>query len=559
MFRHFTLLCVLLSVFLYNCKGSREDSNKKVFRYNMAEGLTSLDPAFARNQANIWATNQLYNGLFELDDNLAPVPSLVESWEVSENRLVYTFKLKHDILFHDNDVFPNKKGRDVTAEDFVYSFNRIVDDKVASPGKWVFYDKVLLNKDGKTISDTAFKALDQYTLRINLRRPFPAFLMLLTMPYTYVVPKEAVEKYGKEFGTHPVGTGAFKFDKWVQNTSLVLLKNSSYWKKDENLQALPYLDAVQVSFIPDKNQAFSQFTKGDLDFISGIEEGSKDIVLNRDGSIKQEFSSKYEVIKSPYLNTEFIGFQLDSSKYENKKHPFLDRRVRQAMNFAINRRDMVTFLRNKLGIPGEDGIVPPVMPSFDSTKVAGYSFDLTNAQNLMKEAGYPNGQGFPEVTLYTNPNHRDISEYLLKAWKEIGITVKLEENNVATLQEMIDNGKASLFRASWLGDYPDAENYLAMFYSKNFTPAGPNKTHFHNKSFDDYFERVMLEDDGFKRYEIYHAMDALAMHEAPVIVLYYDEVLRLAQKKVKGLSINAMNNLHLERVDFGSGDSDVKK
>jgi ABC-type transport system substrate-binding protein len=289
--------------------------------------------------------------------------------------------------------------------------------------------------------------------------------------------------------------------------------------------------------------------QGKLDFISGVEESSKDVILNSDGSIKKDFSDKYQVFKSQYLNTEYIGFQLDSSKYPDGKHPFLDKRVRQAMSYAVNRRDLVAFLRNKLGVPGEDGIVPTVMPSFDSTRVVGYTYNLDKAQQLLKEAGFPNGTNFPPVTLYTNPNHKELSEFLQKAWKEIGINVQIEINALANHQELIENGKATLFRASWLGDYPDAENYLAMFFSKNFSPAGPNKTHFHNRSFDDLFEKVMMEQDGFKRYQLYNAMDELVMKDAPVIVLYYDEVLRLTQKNVRGLDVNYMNLLQLEKVD----------
>jgi ABC-type transport system substrate-binding protein len=549
--KHLTLLFVgacLLS--LSACKKSSGDqSGKKVFRYNQAEGLTSLDPAFARNQANIWAITQMYNGLFEIDKYLHAVPALVDSWDVSEDGKTYTFKIQKGIRFQDSECFPNRKGREVTAEDFVYSFKRIIDPATSSTGSWIFNDKVLTDAKG-VISDTAFKATDPYTLKIYLRRPFPPFLLILTMPYTSVVAKEAVEKYGKEFSRHPVGTGPFRFDKWEDGTGLVMLKNENYWRQDENNQPLPYLDAVQVSFIPDKNQAFSAFTQDKLDFISGIEEGSKDVVLNKDGSIKKEFEDKYRVFKSPYLNTEYIGFQLDSSKYTDKKHPFLDRRVRQAMSYGVNRRDLVAFLRNKLGIPGEDGIIPPVMPSFDSSTVTGYTFNLDKAQQLMKEAGFGGGKGFPTVKLYTNPNHKDVSEFLQRAWKDIGINVEIETNNLATHQEMVDNGKVNLFRGSWLGDYPDAENYLAMFYSHNFAPNGPNKTHFRNKDFDNRFESVMLEQDGFKRYQVYHAMDELVMVEAPVVVLYYDEVLRLSQKRVKGIDVNYMNLLQLERVDF---------
>jgi peptide/nickel transport system substrate-binding protein len=244
---------------------------------------------------------------------------------------------------------------------------------------------------------------------------------------------------------------------------------------------------------------------------------------------------------------------MDPSLYKNKKHPFLDRRVRQAMNYAINKVELVGFLRNKLGIPGVSGMVPVVLPSFDSTKVKGYGYNLEKAQQLLKEAGYPQGKGFPEVTLSSNNLHNELCEYLQKQWSSLGINVKIDINNNSTHQELVDNGRVQLFRASWLGDYPDAENYLSMFYSKNMSPSGPNKTRFKNAKFDELFEKAQIADnDPFDRYEMYTLMDQIVMTEAPVIVLYYDEVLRMAQPNVVGLEANPMNNLSLERVDIKS-------
>jgi peptide/nickel transport system substrate-binding protein len=552
MLKKFTILLVTIILISSCSKKSHEGEdkgNKKVFRYNQAEGLNSLDPAFARIQANVWATNQLFNGLFELDKELSVIPALAETWNISEDGKTYTIKIKEDVYFHDNEAFPEGKGREVVAEDFVYSFKRIIDPKTASTGAWIFNDKVLTNTDG-SIVDTCFKALDKYTFQIHLNKSYSPFLQILSMPYTYVVPKEAVDKYGKDFSRKPVGTGPFTFKQWTENESLTLLKNQNYWRKDASGKALPYLDAVQVSFIADKNQAFLTFQQGKLEMVSGIEEGSRDLILNRDGSLKKEFTSQFQAEKVPYLNTEYLAFQLDPNLYKDKKHPFLDKRVRQAMNYGINRGELVSFLRNRLGLPGVSGVVPVAMPSYDSTKVKGYTYDVTKAQKLLKEAGYAQGKGFPEVTLYCNPLHNELLQYLQKQWANLGIKVKIEITTQATLQEMVDNGKVNFWRASWIGDYPDAENYLATFYSKNFAPAGPNRSHFKNASFDALYDKAQREADPFKRYEMYQVMDQLIMVEAPVIVLYYDEGVQLKQNYISGLDANPMNNLTLEKVDF---------
>ncbi|MES2733510.1 MAG: ABC transporter substrate-binding protein [Bacteroidota bacterium] len=551
--------CILLAALLAFASCEKKSSKdylqesiaqgKKIFRYNQAEGLSSLDPAFARNQANVWAANQLYNGLFELDADLQVTPALVDSWEISPDGLTYTFRLRKGIYFHDSKVFANGKGREVTAQDFVYSFKRIVSPATNSTGAWIFNDKVLHDAQGK-FAVNCFEAIGTHTLKIRLQKPFPPFLEVLSMPYTYVIPHEAIEKYGKEFREHPVGTGPFVFRSWDEGNDLILVKNEKYWRRDAENHALPYLDAVQVSFIPDKNQAFRTFAQGKLSFLSGIEEGSRDAVLNKDGSIKESFSQRFHVQKSPYLNTEYLGIQLDPSNYADKNHPLLDKRVRQALNYAIDRRKMVTFLQNNLGKPGTSGIIPNAIPAFDTTIVRGYDYNPEKAQQLLKEAGYPGGNGLPTITLYINPPHKERCEYLQKQWAAIGVNVSIEINQFTAHQEMVDNGRVNFFRASWVGDYPDAENYLSMFYSKNKAPFGPNKTGFKNTVFDALYENAQMESDMFIRYEMYSQMEKLVLEEAPVVVLFYDEALRLTQSNIEGLGSNAMNNLSLEKVNI---------
>jgi ABC-type transport system substrate-binding protein len=531
---------------------SSEEESKKTFKYNQAGGLSSLDPAFARNQANIWATTQLYNGLFELGNDLFVHPSLVDTWSISDDGLSYTFHIKRGVLFHDSEVFTNGKGRELLAEDFVYSFKRIIDPATASTGAWIFNDKVLRDKTGN-FSDTCFKATDNYTLKVYLNKPFPAFLHILSMPYAFVVPKEAIAKWGKDYRVHPVGTGPFKFDRWEENNSLIMLKNENYWRFDETGKKLPYLDAIQVSFISDKNQEFLTFQKGDIHFISGLQENSKDMILNKDGSIKREFKDKFLVQKVPYLNTEYIGIQMDSSKYPDKKHPLLDRRVRQALSYGINRKELVSYVMNNLGTPGTSGFIPAALPSFDKNKVKGYDYNPEKAATLLREAGYPEGKGLPTLSLFTTSQSKAMVEYLQKQWSKLGINVDLQYNQVATHQEMVDNGRVQFFRGSWLGDYPDAENYLSLFFSRNFSPSGPNKTHFKNAQYDELYDKAMLENDGWKRFEIYHQMDQIIMNECPVIVLFYDEVLRLTQNNIVGLETDAMNILKLERAEMVQG------
>jgi ABC-type transport system substrate-binding protein len=542
----FTLLSTVL-LLCQSCSNTSENgTDKTVFRYNQPEALSSLDPAFARNQANIWATTQLYNGLVELDQELKIGPGIAKSWEVSEDGKSYSFILRDDVYFHDHEVFEGSKGRKVTAKDVAYSFKRIIDPATASTGAWIFNDKVLTDKSG-AISDTAFLAVNDSTFKIYLNEPFIAFLEILTMPYAFVVPQEAVEKYGKDFRANPVGTGPFVFKQWDEGNAIIMHKNSNYWKKDAKGQQLPYLDAVQISFITDRKSEFLTFMQGKLDFLSGVREGSRDLILNNDGTVQDDFKGKFTVRKEPYLNTEYIGFQLDPTNLKEPTPAVQDKRVRQALNYAINKKEMIAYFRNNIGSPGHSGMVPPSLPSFSQEQVPGYSYNPKKARELLDAAGYSFEKPLT-MRLATVAEHKELAEYMQKKWSEIGVKVTIDINQGPAHQETVDNGRSEFFMKSWLGDYPDAENYLALFYSKNFSPAGPNKTHFVNKEFDKLYEQAKLERDVKKRWAMYQAMDRIVVEEVPVIVLYYDEVLRLTQNNIQGLEPNPMNMLKLERV-----------
>jgi len=557
MVRQISLLLALL--FLITACGSdsnrnraEEDTSLKIFKYNQHEGLSSLDPAQAKNQANIWVASQLYNGLFEFTEDLSVHPCLAKSWKVTDNGKLYKINIRNDIYFHDNPAFEKGIGRKVTAYDFEYSFKRILNYESGSSGSWIFSDKLERDANGN-YTDESIKALDDFTLQIKLNKPVNTFLQILAMPYTFVVPKEAVALYGKDFGRNPVGTGPFTLnpEEWDQGTSLILRKNNKYWRTDNNMQPLPKLDIVEVSFIADKTQEYLTFLQGNLHFIAGVDGNTIEHILEKDGDVKPSILERYKVQKMPYLNTEYLGFQLDKSKYKNKKHPLLNIKVRQALSYAINRKELISFLRNNLGIAGTEGFVPFALPAHHKGSVRGYSFDPQKAKKLLVEAGFPEGKNFPEITLYTNPLYSLMIEYLQRQWKNIlHIDINIELNTFIKHQELVDNGKAQFFRGAWLGDYPNEENYLTCFYSPNFSPTGPNKTHYTNAQFDVLFEQVQQEQNSWARYELFHQMEQLVLDDCAVIVLFYDEVLRIMQKNIVGLEPNSMNYLRLERVDF---------
>lgn len=534
-------ITIFILLFMVSCKNHNSDNNgKTIFKYNESSGITSLDPAFAKDQANIWACNQLYNGLVQLDDQLNIKPCIAYEWEISDEGKTYTFTLRNDVLFNKDDCLKDIP-RKVTAYDFEYSFSRIVDEKIASPGAWIF--NYIKNENGKY----AFKALNDTTFTLTLKQTFPPFLGLLSMQYCSVIPHEAVEMYGKDFRNHPVGTGPFYLKLWKEGVKLVMLKNENYFEFDGK-KRLPYLDAVNITFIIDKQSVFLEFAKGNIDFMSGIDASYKDELLTINGKLNPNYENKFQLISQPYLNTEYLGFLMDSLAIEVRNNPIKLKAIRQAINYGFDRVKMMRYLRNNIGTPALYGMIPKGLPGFDTTMVKGFYYNPDKSRKLMAEAGFPNGKGLGEITLSTTASYLDLCKYIQNQLGEIGIKLKIDVNPPATLREMIAKSKVPFFRGSWIADYPDAENYLSLFTTSNFCPAGPNYTHFSNKEFDILYNKAQNEINDSLRYRYYSQMDQIIINEAPVVILYYDQVLRFAQKNIKDLGSNPMNLLTLKRV-----------
>jgi len=534
---------LFLQLFISACHTSDPDSHKTIFNLNLNDGLSSLDPAFARNQNTLWMDNQLFNGLVEVDDSLHIQPCIAKSWDISADGEQYTFHLRRDVYFHDAAQFKGGIGREVVAADFVYSFGRLIDPAVGSSGSWIFSDKVC----GKS----GFIAVDDSTFRIKLQQPFPPLLSLLTAQYCSVVPHEVVDFYGKDFRSHPVGTGPFKFKYWKEGEVLVLLKNEKYWERDTNGHAMPYLDAVRATFIPDKQTAFMSFIKKDLDFFNGIDGSYRDDILTKSGHITQKYKGKFTMVIHPFLNTEYLGMLVDTNLPILKHSPLRYLKVRQAINYAIDKQKMMKYLRNSVGTPGYAGFIPRGMPGFDDKKVKGYSYNPEKANELLTEAGFPDGKGLPEILLTTTTTYRDLIEYIQGELDRVGIKTRVEITQGASLRELVSKQGVNFFRGSWTADYPDGENYLSVFYSKNKVPYGPNYTGFNCKRFDELFVKSYHVTNDSARYALYQQMDNIIMQQSPVVVLYYDKLVNLYQNNISGISKNSLNLLELRRVKKG--------
>lgn len=531
---------IVAGVLVLNSCGHDATDDSNIFRYNESAGIATLDPAFAKDQSIIWACNQLYNGLVELDEDLCVQPALAKSWEISEDGKTYTFHLRNNVYFHEDICFPNGT-RQVVAQDFVYSFQRVLSPVVASPGMWIFSLVDSLN------NRPYFTAPDDTTLIIKLKEPFAPFLGMLSMTYCSVLPKEAVEAYGKDFRKHPVGTGPFFLKLWKENVKLIFRKNPNYFQHDRLGIRLPYLDGVAITFITDKQSAFLEFVKGNLDFMSGIDPNYKDELLTHQGQLRTKYHNTLQLITQPYLNTEYLGFLMDTVD-KQKNNPLLNIHVRQAINYGFDREKMIRYLRNGIGMPGSGGIIPKGLFGYNAEKNIGYDYNPVKAADLLAKAGYPKGEGLPTITLSTTASYLDLCKYIQQQLSLLGMDVKIDVNPPGALREMIAQSKTPWFRGSWIADYPDAENYLSLFYSPNHCPTGPNYTHFQSEVFDRLYEQARRETNDSLRAILYEDLDKLIMEQAPIVVLYYDQVIRFAGKNVKNLGSNAMNLLVLKNV-----------
>jgi oligopeptide transport system substrate-binding protein len=529
-------LCLMAPIIFVACNSSHTH-NKKIFHYNEQTGIASLDPAFAKNQSIMWAVHQLYNTLVQVDSNMKLTGAVAKNWEIANDNLSITFHLNTGVFFHDDACFANNRGRRLVAQDVVYSLGRIIDKSVASPGAWIFNNRV--------DSTHPFTAINDSTFLLRLLKPFTPMLGILSMQYCSIVPHEAVEKYGNDFRHHPVGSGPFAFVAWEEGQALVMKKNENYFERDEAGHTLPYLDGIKVSFFDNKATEFLEFQQHRLDFINDIDASFKDEVLTKTGNLKSAWQGKVQLQKHAYLNIEYIGILVDENNPLVKSSPLRLQKIRQAINYGFDREKMMLYMRNSIGTAAESGFVPAGLPSFNEKMVKGYDFNVAKAKQLLTEAGYPEGKNLPAMKLLTIPIYADLGTYIASELRQIGINIQVEAIQKSLLLEQTSKSQAPLFRGSWIADYPDAENYLSVFYSAN--PAPPNYTRYKNADFDNLYNKAIAEKNDSIKYTLYQQMDRLIINDAPVIPLWYDMVIHLVHNNISNFPSNSLNLLELRR------------
>jgi peptide/nickel transport system substrate-binding protein len=328
---------------------------------------------------------------------------------------------------------------------------------------------------------------------------------------------------------------------WEENVKLIFRKNPLYFETDENGEQLPYLEAVAITFLPDKQSEFLQFAQGKLDLVSGLDNSYKDEIITTEGKLQPKYEDRVKLITTPYLNTEYLGFFMESKTPEIQS-PLL----RKAINYGFDRKKMVTYLRNGMGVPAIHGFIPKGLPGF--AEIEGYDYQPEKARTLIEQYKTESGNSHPKITIGTNSQYLDVCEYIQRELEKLGIEIKIDVMPPSTLRQMKSSGELDVFRASWVADYPDAENYLSLFYSPNFSLNGPNYTHYKNIVFDSLYEKAQRISGIDERKILYTKMDSIVISDAPVVPLFYDMAVRFVSKKVTGLGINPQNFLVLKKV-----------
>src|SRR5215831_13454116 len=469
-----------------------------VYRRPLTGNPSSLDPAHATDIYAHTVVNQIFDGLVQFDSHLNPVPAIAGFWEASVDGQVWLFYLRKGVRFHN--------GREVTADDFVYSFTRLLDPAVRSPvtDSFKYIRGVEDFQAGKTPQVEGLQAPDRYTLRISLKEPYAPFLSALAMSNAKVVPREEVAKLGEQFGHHPVGSGPFAFVRWQQRQEIVF-KMSADTQFEED---------------------FASFLKGELE--ETVVPSAKGEEIRKNPRYRP-----YTYLTKPLLHLLYIGLN-------TQKAPFTDRKVRQAFNYAINRKAIVEEIRQGVGSVPAKGILPPGMPGYDPDLV-GYYYNPRRAKQLLAEAGYPGGQGIPVLDLWFS-SKEDTARKELEAYQEdlaeLGITVEIHQAaDWPTFQTIVAERQPAMFRLAWYSDIPDPDNF---FYPLLFSQSKLNRTLYQNPQVDRLLEEARSTTDYQQRIRIYRQIEQLVLDDAPWINQHHSAFEYLYQPYVQGIEINAL-------------------
>ena len=545
-----------------------------VMRMNEVEAFKSLNPIAVNEIVGFHIGCQLFEGLVKFDQNdLSIVPAIASRWESNENQTEWTFHLRSNVSFHPDACFKDGDGRVLTAADVKFCFDKLCTvDPHNAQFDVTFKDRVVganesfaASKAGKAVGVSGVKVENDSTLKISLTSPFAGFLNVIAMPGCWIYPQEALTKYGVDMRIHPVGTGPFQLETVKEGEVVIMKKNPNYYGIDKDGNKLPYLDGLKYTFIREKKAEILEFKSGNIDMVYRL---PVEIFPEIMGDLEHAKDRKtdFQILSSPAFNTNFIGFNCTSSAFNKKE-------VRLAFNYAIDRHKIVDFTIQGEGTSADYGMVPYVdafeKGGYNFKGLKSYTFDPSKAKEYLKQAGYPDGKGFPKVTLQINSGGGDrnglVAEVVQKMLKEnLNVDIDITTVPLSEHIEQVISGKTDMFRFAWSADYPDPETFLTLFYGKH-VPANPSEKsfinffRFKNARFDSLFAASFQESDKAKRYNMLSQAEQIMLDEAPVMPIFYDENFRLEQLNVRNFPENAMNYMDLSVVYLVPKDKMPKK
>ncbi len=532
------ILPLLLLLGLTTSCSKKEVEKGKVLNLTVTAKVKGMDPIYANDLYSNNEVARVYEGLLEYHYLKRPytlIPNLAEKLpEVSDNGLTYTFKIKKGVLFHDDPAFKDGKGRELTADDFVYSIKRLADPKLQALGWWLLDGKIKGLNDWRkkyanlpsvdyTEEVEGLKSLDRYTLQFKLFKPFPQFLYSLAMPFTFVVAKEVVAKYGKEFLNHPVGTGPFILPEFKQMNKITYTKNPNFRKKLYPSEAseefkhllsdagkpLPFVDKINVNILIESQPRWLNFQKGKVDYLSIPKDNFDSVIVPGEGLVNDLKKKGISLLVTPSLNVTYTAFNHDNQLFNNLK-------LRQAMSVAFDPKESNKLFYNDTALPAQSVVPPGIAGNIKGYKNPFSGPNIELAKKLLAEAGYPEGKGLPVIT-YDCPAStvsRQIGQYFKKQMGKIGIKIKVSQNPWPELQKKIKNRTVMMYGIGWGADYPDAENFLQLLYGPNRSP-GANGSGYNNEEFNTLFKTASVMQDSPERTALYEKMNRIIAEQVP--------------------------------------------
>ncbi|MFM7667836.1 MAG: ABC transporter substrate-binding protein [Bacteroidota bacterium] len=518
------------------------------FRFMSLEKVSALFPISSSDIYSQRLNTQIFESLFrESTDNKQVAPHLVESYTKSADGLIYTFSLRKGVEFHEDACFKDKT-RELTAKDVAFVLQFACSKSELNHLSHLLVSKIVgseeyFNKKTKTIS--GIKVIDSHKLSISLTQPFSNFEKLLSHPSLGMFPEEALKKYGNSILTHPVGTGPFVLDKITEN-SISLRRNNNYWRKDKFGNSLPFLAQIEMKYGKDKNSELKAFQNNEIDIILNV---PTENVINLFGSLNEAQKGKNQKHKVYSRKSSRINYLAFSTQHK----PFDDILVRKAFLNAIDVSQVTNDVLMGEGLPATKGFIPEINGYVADTNFF-IEYNPQKAKALLSQAGYPSGEGFPQLTLWvntlsgtsTNLWTENISEQLKK---NLNIDVKIKLCSFNERQEAIKKGDAVFWKTGWIADYPDPESFVSVFYQKysQINPFWGNVSCL-NKNFDNTYISYLLEKNANKRNDYLNKCNQFILDEAIVLPIYFEDLFVVYNLKVRDFTVNSIETMDLSSV-----------